>query len=144
MPTLRDCSADPPATFVHIDVVVAPRDLIERTREFALAALRFIRKLPDTPEAKEAGGQLRRSANGLRYNYRASKKGRSRAEFTAKLGTACEEADECVDWLEYRRDASIADDAALLQEADELARVMAAAVKTARANNAQIRKPPDD
>src|SRR5688500_495545 len=90
-------------------------DLIERTREFALSALRFIRKLPDTPEAKEAGGQLRRSANGLRYNYRASKKGRSRAEFTAKLGTACEEADECVDWLEYLRDASIAYDAALLQ-----------------------------
>jgi four helix bundle protein len=124
-------------------MAMAPHDLIERTRRFALLALRFIRCLPDTPEAREAGGQLRRSANGLRSNYRASQKGRSRAEFTAKLGTASEEADECVDWLEYLRDARIAHSPGLLQEADELAKIMAAAVKTARVNNAQLKRQPD-
>ena len=57
--------------------------------------------LPATKEAQEAASQLRRAANAVRSNYRAARKGRSRAEFEAKLGTVWEEADECVDWLEY-------------------------------------------
>ena len=44
-------------------------------------------------------------------------------------------ADECVDWLEYIRDGSIGHDAALLQEALELARIMATAYRTAKGND---------
>ena len=73
------------------------RDLRERTRVFALAVRKFCRKLPMTAEAQEAATQLRRAANSVRSNYRASRKGRSRAEFEAKLGTVAEEADECLD-----------------------------------------------
>ena len=50
--------------------------------------------------------QLRKSANSIRSNYRAARKGRSRAEFESKLQIAFEEADECVDWLEYLRDGT--------------------------------------
>jgi four helix bundle protein len=67
----------------------------------------------------------------LRSNYRAARRGRSRAEFQAKLGTVYEEADECVDHLEYLRDTRIRDDAALLQEARELAKIFAKSVSTA-------------
>ncbi len=70
----------------------------------------------------------------MRWNYRAARRGRSRAEFQAKLGTVFEESDECVDVLEYLREGGIRDDAALLQEAKELARIFAKAVKTTRAN----------
>jgi four helix bundle protein len=118
-----------------------PQDLLERTRLFALAVVEFVRRLPDTAEARESGGQLRRAANGLRSNYRASRKGRSRAEFISKLAVAREEADECVDWLEYLRDARIAQDPRLLQEADELTRILAASVKTARANTKRHTRP---
>ena len=111
-----------------------PRDLIERTRLFALAVLRFCRALPPTREAQEAAGQLRRAANSVRSNYRAARRGRSRAEFQAKLGTVYEEADECVDSLMYLRDARIQQDAALLQEAEELAKIFAKSVSTARKN----------
>jgi len=111
-----------------------PHDLRERTRLFALSVLDFCRRLPDTREAQEAAGQLRRAANSLRSNYRSARKGRSRAEFQAKLGVAAEEADECVDWLEYLRDGRIRADAALLQEARELASILAASVRTARTN----------
>jgi four helix bundle protein len=114
---------------------MAPRDLILRTRAFSLAVLKFCRTLPQTDEAREAAGQLRRAANGLRSNYRAARKGRSRREFTAKLGTASEEADESVDWLEYLRDGRISHDPALLQEATELAKIMAKAYRTAKRNN---------
>jgi hypothetical protein len=86
--------------FSALVVIMAPRDLRERTRLFALAVLVFCRRLPRTDEAQEAARQLRRAGNAARSNYRASRKGRSRLEFQAKLGLAVEEADECVDWLE--------------------------------------------
>jgi four helix bundle protein len=89
-----------------------PRDLIERTRLFALAVVKFCRTLPRTDEAQDSARHLRRSANSTRSNYRASRKGRSREgrsreEFQSKLQVAFEEADECVDCLEFLRDAHI-------------------------------------
>ena len=117
-----------------------PWDLIERTRCFALAVLKFCRRLPATREAEEAGSQLRRAATSTRANYRAARKGGSRPQFRAKLQTAFEEADECVGWLEYLRDARIQEDAALLQEARELASILAKSVQTAR-KNAEAVKP---
>ncbi len=116
-----------------------PRDLTERTRLFALAVVQFCRTLPATKEAQDAGGQLRRSANAVRSNYRAARRGRSRAEFQAKLGTVFEEADECVDWLMFLRDARIKEDRPLLQEAEELARIFARAVSTARKNTNKMK-----
>ena len=119
-----------------------PRDLILRTGEFALAVLRFCRTLPPTHEAQEAARQLRRAATGLRSNYRSARKGRSRDEFAAKLGIASEEADECVDWLEYLRDGGIREDQTLLQEANELSKIMSTAYRTAKSNNARLKKLP--
>jgi four helix bundle protein len=121
---------------------MAPRDLIVRTQRFGLAVRRFVRSLPHTDEARETGGQLRRAANSLRSNYRAARRGRSRAEFQAKLGTVFEEAGECVDHLEYLNDTDIRHDAALLQEARELAKIFAKSVSTARKNTERMKKNP--
>jgi four helix bundle protein len=98
--------------------------------------------MPDTSEAREAAAQLRRAANAVRSNYRAARRGRSRAEFQAKLGTVFEEADECAGWLEYLRDAGIRHDPALLEEARALARIFAKSVKTARENTNRIKHLP--
>jgi four helix bundle protein len=111
---------------------VPPWDLIERTRGFALAALAFYRRLPASTEAQDAGRQLLRSATSVRSNYRAARKSRSRAAFRSKLHIAFEEADECVDWLEYLKEGRIQEDAALLQEAREIANILGAAVRTTR------------
>jgi four helix bundle protein len=119
-----------------------PRDLTLRTRLFALAVRNFVRLLPKTDEAREAGGQLRRAANSMRSNYRASKRGRSRKEFESKLGTVFEEADECVDHLQYLKDSRIRHDARLFQEARELAMIFAKAVKTARENSERMKQNP--
>jgi four helix bundle protein len=100
----------------------------------------FCLTLPATDEAQEAARQLRRAGNSVRSNYRASRKGRSRAEFEAKLGIACEEADECVDWVEYLRDAGIRHDPALVDEARQIAAILTAAHKTARANSARMKR----
>jgi four helix bundle protein len=111
-----------------------PRDLQERTRLSAIAVVKFCRQLPKTDEAQEEARQLRRAATAVRRNYRAARRGRSRAEFEAKLGTVFEEADECVDCLEALRDVRIKTDAALIQEARELASIFATSVSTARKN----------
>ena len=119
-----------------------PRDLKERTRLFALAVTRFLRTIPKTDEAQEAARQLRRAANSTRSNYQASKQGRSRKEFESKLGIASEEADECVDWLEYLRDSGIAHDPGLIAESREIASVLAASVKTAKSNSTRLKTLP--
>ena len=103
--------------------------------------LEFCRQLPDTPEAREAAGQLRRAGNSVRNNYRAGRKGRSRPTFIDKLGVAREEADECADWLEYARDAGIRHDPALIAEANELTAILTAALKTARRNSRRRPEP---
>jgi four helix bundle protein len=121
---------------------MAPRDLQERTRLFALAVLTFCRRLPGAEEAQEAGRQLRRAANAVRSNYRAARRGRSRPEFQAKLGTVFEEADECVDWLQYFQQSGIQSDPVLLDEARQLARIFAKSVKTARENTNRTKDRP--
>jgi four helix bundle protein len=119
-----------------------PHNLHERTRLFALAVLGFCRRLPKTDEAQETARQLRRAANSVRSNYRSARKGRSRAEFQAKLGTVAEEADECVDCLEYLRDGKIQHDVALIQEARELASIFSKSLRTARDNTNRMKELP--
>ena len=131
------------AAAVHCERIVAPHDLRERTRLFALAVRSFCRRLPSTTEAQEAASQLRRAANSVRSNYRASRKGRSRAEFEAKLGIVAEEADEWLDWLEYLRDAQIRHDEVLLDEANQLTKIFVAALKTARKNTTRLKNLPN-
>ena len=131
------------ASPLHTVGVMPPRDLILRTRAFALAVFRFCRKLPHTDEVQETAKHLRDAANSTRSNYRAARKGRSRAEFQAKLQIAFEEADECEDCLEFLRDAKIAHDPALLQEAHEIASILGRAVRTARKNTERLRNRPN-
>jgi four helix bundle protein len=119
-----------------------PRDLVERTRLFALAVVAFCRRLPNTNEAQDTARPLRRAACAVRSNYRAARRGRSRAEFQAKLGTVFEEADECVDHLQFLHDVKIGSDPSLLEEAKELARIFAKAVKTTRHNTSRLKQLP--
>ena len=120
-----------------------PRDLITRTELFSLAVFRFCRQLPKTKEAQEPADQLRRAANGMRLNYRAARRGRSHAEFKAKLGVVFEEADEAADCLRYFRDTGMRHDPALVQEGEELARIFAASVRTARKNSRRWKDDPN-
>ena len=56
---------------------------------------------------------------------------------------AAEEAGECVDWLEYLRDARIRHDAVLIQNAHEVASILTASLKTSRRNSARLKKLPN-
>lgn len=111
-----------------------PNDMVARVHDFALRALEFYTALPDSPKSQIPGKQFYRAATAMEANYRAAKRGRSRAEFVARLGIVAEEADEAVCWLEHMRDGGIAENAALLSEAQQLRFIFAKSVGTARRN----------
>ncbi len=69
-------------------------DLKKRTKRFALRILKLVAALPNTIEGRAIRGRLVRSGTSVGANYRAACRGRSKAEFVAKLGTVEEEADE--------------------------------------------------
>ena len=100
------------AAGVHcIAVVRQPPEFVGRAYRFALSALRFYRKLPKSPDAQVPGVQFYRAALSGWSNYRASQRGRSRAEFLAKLGAAVDESDDAVGWLEFMEQGDIGADA---------------------------------
>jgi four helix bundle protein len=106
-----------------------------RTKNFALRVLRLYRSLPRTGEARILGTQLLRCGTSVGANYRAACRGRSRAEFIAKLGIVVEEADEAVFWLELLQEGNIFPAEkleSLLQEANELAAIFVSSVRAAR------------
>src|SRR5262245_16902875 len=114
------------------------RDLRQRTMEFALAVLRFCPTLPDSPEGRHVRNQLLRAGTGVASNYRAACRGKSRADFIAKLGTVIEEADESDFWLELAVKAYLSkpEPARPLRiEANELTAIFTQAQKTARSNH---------
>lgn len=117
-------------------VVQFAESIQQRLYAFALATIRFCRTLPHTDEAREIARQLRRASTGASANYRASRRGRSRAEWLAKLGVVVEELDEAEHWLVLLRDSSIVSPPQeLISECKELAAILTTSVQTARRNH---------
>jgi len=102
--------------------------------EFAIAAFELYERLPAASKGRSAGEQFYRASSSAESNYRAAKRGRSTAEFIAKLGVVVEEIDEAVGWLEHMRDAKIANNPDLLSEAEQLRRIFGRSLGTARRN----------
>jgi len=106
-----------------------PQELKERTKQFALRVMRLVDALPRTAKGNVVAGQLMRSGTSVAANYRAACRGRSRAEFVAKIGVVEEEADETALWLELIIEDKILPEkkiVSLLVEANELVAIMAA------------------
>jgi four helix bundle protein len=112
------------------------RELIARTKQFALRKMKLVGALPKTVQGRAIASQLMRSGTSVAADYRAACRSRSRAEFIAKLGTVEEEADETAFWLELIIKGSLLTAAQiqpLLTEAGEIVAITAASKKTASA-----------
>jgi four helix bundle protein len=111
-------------------------DLKKRTKRFALRILKLVAALPKTVQGRTVGGQLARAGTSVGSNYRAACRGRSRAEFVAKLGIVIEEADESGFWLELIIEGGLLRAELvqpLLDEANELTSIMTRSHMTAAA-----------
>jgi four helix bundle protein len=103
-------------------------DLKKRTKQFALRVLKLVAALPNTVQGRAIGNQLVRAGTAVAANYRAACRGRSKAEFIAKLGIVEEEADESAFWMELIIEGEllkVQKVEPLLAEAIELRRIMA-------------------
>ena len=110
------------------------RELLDRTKQFALRVFNLVGALPQTIQGKAVAAQLIRSGTSVAANYRAACRARSKAEFIAKLGTVEEEADECVFWLELIIDSALVSEQKirpLLNETGEIVAIMVSSKKTA-------------
>ena len=112
-------------------------DLKDRTKQFALRVLKLVAALPHNLQARTIGGQLVRSGTSVGSNYRAACRGRSRAEFIAKLGIVEEEADESAFWLELIIEAALLRTSLvqpLLDEANELTRMAGSRITASKSS----------
>lgn len=108
-------------------------DLRERTKAFALRVIRLYQSLPKTGEAKVLGNQVLRSGTSVAANYREAKRARSRAEMRSKLGIVEQELDETLLWCELLVESGIVPLeklSQLMQEADELIRIVVTTLKS--------------
>jgi len=124
---------------------MSPDELKERTKQFAVRCLKVAEALPRSVSGKVVAAQLARAGTSVAANYRAACRGRSRAEFIAKLGVVEEEADECAFWFELLVEACLLAPgkvSALRNEADELVRIIAASRISAARNRATNRQSP--
>ncbi|MBA2432721.1 MAG: four helix bundle protein [Chthoniobacterales bacterium] len=113
-------------------------ELLARTKTFSLRIFKLVDQLPNGIGSRAIAQQVVRSGTAIGANYRAACRGRSTAEFAAKLGVVAEEADETVYWLELVRDGGFMAPARidpLLAEANELTAIFTAARRTASKSN---------
>jgi four helix bundle protein len=109
--------------------------LKQRTMRFALDVCELIQQLPAHEPGPTVKRQLAKAATSVAFNYRATCRARSHAEFTAKIGLVAEESDETQGWLEFIEAAHLVVSPALsrlLQESSELSGIFSASVGTAR------------
>ena len=112
-------------------------ELLQRTKTFALRVIKLVNALPNNLAGRKIGDQLIRSGTSVAANYRAACRGRSKAEFIAKLGVVEEEADESALWMELIMESNLMNKnlvESLWQEAVEITKIMAASKISARNN----------
>ena len=113
-------------------------ELLDRTKAFALRIIALVDALPATPTGRVIGNQILRSGTSVGANYRSCQRGKSRADFIAKLAIAEEEADESVYWLELLVESSILPQERLLPlltEAREITAILTASRIKANQNS---------
>lgn len=106
-----------------------------RTKAFALRAVTVAESLPSDPVSQVFVRQLVRFAASVAANYRAAVRGKSRADFIAKMCIVEEECDETLFWLEMLGDTKrlpAARISSLQREGDEILSIVVASIKTAR------------
>jgi four helix bundle protein len=74
--------------------------LADRTRDYSVRVIQLCSALPPTDAARVIKPQLLRSATSPGAHFREAIRGRSRAEFIAKLNSGLMELEETLYWLE--------------------------------------------
>ena len=110
-------------------------DLEERLNDFAVRVIKVADRLPKTPAGKHIAGQILRSGTSPAPNYAEARGAESNADFVHKLKIALKELNETSVWLRMVCRAELITTellAALIDENQQLCRILNASVKTAK------------
>jgi len=116
---------------------MTPDELRKRLDAFAVQADALAAPLLASPVTRNSADQLIRASSSAASNHRAAGRARSHAEFTAKIGTALEEADEAMAWARHLVPCgrvSLEEAEPLIAEAVELVRILTSSCRTAQRN----------
>jgi four helix bundle protein len=115
--------------------MIAPNDLKQRTKEYALQIIRVYSALPPKVEASIIGKQVLRSGTSVGAQYREAGRSRSTAEYISKVQGSLQELEETAYWLELLVESQLIDSVklqGLLQETSELIAIFTTLVQKAR------------
>jgi len=110
-------------------------ELSERLWDFAARVGKIVDALPDTRLGRHVAGQLVRCGTAAAPNYDESGAAESRDDFVHKLSIALKELRETRGWLKFIVKAELlakAKMAALIDEAEQLCRIIGKSVLTAK------------
>jgi four helix bundle protein len=107
-----------------------------RTRKQAVEVIRYLKSIPGNPEMYVIKNQLIKAVTSVAANYRAACRAKSKPDFISKLGIVHEEADEVLFWFEILKDLEYSgeDIQKLMNESEEILRIVAKSIATSRNN----------
>lgn len=111
------------------------KDIVERTYNFALYIVKFVRTLPKETAGFELGRQLLKAGTSIAANVEEAQGAFSKEDFIYKMQTAFKEARETNFWLRLIRDSHLVISKGLedlIQESKELKNILAQIVKTSK------------
>ena len=115
---------------VHISI-------IDRSFNFAIRIVRLCQYLEKQERvSRTLANQLLRSGTSIGANIEEAQAGYSKADFTAKMSIARKEARETLYWLRILKESELVSEvqsAEIIQEADEVVRILTSIVKTSQA-----------
>lgn len=110
-------------------------DIEERLIEFGVRIIRVCEALPDTPAGRHIRGQLLRCGTSPAPNYGEARSAESKRDFVHKLKVVLKELNESRVWLTMIIRSQLLPGErldALLDECDQLCRIMSSSIQTAR------------
>lgn len=112
-------------------------DLSGRLFQFSVLIIKIVAALPQTLAGRQIGAQLFKAGTSAGANYEEALGAESKHDFIHKLGIVLKELRETHYWLRLVQATDVlAGDltAHAVQEADELTRIIASSISTARSN----------
>ena len=111
------------------------KKLEERTKKFALEAIRFVADLPRNKITDVMGYQFLKCGTSIGANYREANRAQSRQDFIHKIAIVEKEASETQYWLELFEAADIGNPDSrlwLLEESSELVAIFTSIGKSTK------------
>lgn len=123
---------------------MSPEELSDRLWHFAARVGKVVDALPDTRLGRHVAGQLVRCGTSSPPNYDEGCAAESRADFIHKLKIALKEMKETRGWLRFTTIGELMPAkkiTSLLDECDQLARILAQSVITAGGRKRPVESP---